>query len=46
MLEFDQNSWKTSTTMTLKPQQEGYTVATFSNNVDSKTFSILIIVTD
>ena len=45
-LNFDQDTWKASTTITIKPQKTGYTVVTFSNNVDSKTFSILIIVTD
>lgn len=31
--------------MTIKPWKEGVTIATFSNDVDSKTFKILIIVT-
>ena len=44
-ISFDKNSWTTSTQMTIKPWKEGVTIATFSNDVDSKTFKILIIVT-
>ena len=45
-VEFDKNDWSTSTTMTVIPNYEGVCVVTFSNDVDSKTFSVLIIVTD
>lgn len=45
-VEFDKNEWSTSTTMTVIPNYEGVCVVTFSNDVDSKTFSVLIIVTD
>lgn len=45
-IEFDQSEWSTSTTMTVIPNYEGVCVVTFSNYVDSKTFSVLIIVTD
>ncbi len=44
-VSFDNDSWKTSTKMTVEPNHEGVTVATFSNDVDSKTFKIIIIVT-
>lgn len=45
-VSFDNDSWYTSTTMTINPMHEGATVVTFSNDVDSKAFKILIIVTD
>jgi hypothetical protein len=45
-VDFDKHEWTTSTTMTVIPNYEGVCVVTFSNNVDSKTFSVLIIVTD
>ncbi len=45
-VSFDNNSWSKSTSMTVHPYREGVTVVTFSNNVDSKTFKVLIIVTD
>lgn len=45
-VSFDNDSWTTSTKMTIEPWQEGVTAVTFSNNVDSKTFKILIIVTE
>lgn len=45
-VEFDKNEWSTSTTMSVIPNYEGICVVTFSNDVDSKTFSVLIIVTD
>lgn len=44
-VNFDNDSWTTSTKMTIEPWQEGVTAVTFSNDVDSKTFKILIIVT-
>ncbi|MDY3219850.1 MAG: zinc ribbon domain-containing protein [Candidatus Fimivivens sp.] len=45
-VNFDNESWTTSTKMTIEPWQEGVTAVTFSNDVDSKTFKILIIVTE
>ena len=45
-VNFDNDSWTTSTKMTIEPWQEGVTAVTFSNDVDSKTFKILIIVTE
>ena len=45
-VSFDNNEWDTSTQMTVHPRMKGVTVVTFSNNVDSKTFKVLIIVTD
>ena len=45
-VSFDNDSWTTTTKMTIEPWQEGVTAVTFSNNVDSKTFKILIIVTE
>jgi hypothetical protein len=43
---FDNDSWSRTTTMTIKPYSEGLSIITFSNDVDSKTFKIMIIVTD
>lgn len=43
-VSFDNDSWSTSTKMTIEPRSEGATVVTFSNDVDSKTFKVLIIV--
>ena len=45
-VSFDNHSWYTSTTMTIKPAFEGVTVVTFSNDVNSSTFKVLIIVTE
>lgn len=45
IVSFDNNSWTTSTKMTIEPWHEGVTAVTFSNDVDSKTFKVLIIVT-
>lgn len=45
MVSFDNDSWYTSTTMSIDPLIEGVTVVTFSNDVDSNTFKVLIIVT-
>lgn len=44
-VSFDKDSWSTSTTLTIKPKEVGATVVTFSNDVDSKTFKVLIVVT-
>ena len=45
-VSFDKDSWYTSTTMTVKPWAVGATVVTFTNDVNSDSFKILIIVTD
>ena len=45
-VDFDNDSWQTSTPMTVFPDHPGVTSVTFSNDVDSKTFSVIIIVTD
>ena len=45
-VSFDNDSWYTSTKMTVDPVRTGSTVVTFSNNVNSQTFKILIIVTE
>lgn len=45
-VNFDKNSWETSTSMTITPHFAGATTVTFSNNVDSETFQIVIVVTD
>jgi RNA polymerase subunit RPABC4/transcription elongation factor Spt4 len=45
-VSFDNNEWNTSTTMTIEPYRTGITTVTFSNDVDSKTFKVIIIVTD
>ena len=43
-VDFDQNSWAYSTTLSIKGNSAGVSVVTFSNNVDSKEFKIIIIV--
>lgn len=43
---FDNDSWETSTKMTVEPWRLGVTAVTFSNNVNSQTFKVLIIVTE
>ena len=45
-VNFDNDSWTTSTKMTIEPWQESVKTVTFNNDVDSKTFKILIIVTE
>ena len=45
-VDFDQDSWQTSTTMSIDPLVAGITVVTFSNNVNSETFKIIVIVTE
>ncbi len=45
-VSFDKDSWYTSTTMTVEPWSVGATVVTFTNDVNSDRFKILIIVTD
>lgn len=43
---FDSDSWETSTKMTVRPWRLGVTAVTFSNNVNSQAFKVLIIVTE
>lgn len=43
---FDSDSWETSTRMTVQPWRLGVTAVTFSNNINSQTFKVLIIVTE
>ncbi|MBQ9507690.1 MAG: hypothetical protein IJR51_11085, partial [Clostridia bacterium] len=44
-VNFDEDSWYGSTTtLTIKPKYRGVTIATFSNSIDSDTFSVIIIV--
>ena len=45
-LDFDEDSWYSTTTLTVDPSYVGVTVATFSNTENSQTFKVLIIVTD
>lgn len=45
-VEFDNDSWSTSTSMTITPFESGVDIVTFSNDIDSRTFSIVIVVTD
>lgn len=46
-LNFDEDTWYgSSTTLTVVPYKSGPTLATFSNSINSQTFSVLIIVTD
>lgn len=45
-ISFDNDEWTNSTTASVIPRHEGVCVATFSNDVDENTFSVLIIVTD
>ncbi len=43
-VDFDQDSWSTSTTMSIEPMHSGVVVVTFSNDVDSQTFDVIIVV--
>ena len=43
-VDFDQESWDKSTLMTVQPKHSGVTIVTFSNDVNSKTFDVIIIV--
>lgn len=45
-ISFDEDTWETSVQITIEPKYEGVTVATFRNDMNSETFSVLIIVTD
>ena len=46
LVAFDNDEWNSSTTMTITPSRTGITTVTFSNNIDSKEFKVIIIVTD
>ena len=43
-VSFDNESWNNSTKMTVEPKMEGITVVKFSNDVNSQTFKMIIIV--
>lgn len=43
-VDFDQDSWSTSTKMTVQPNYSGVTVVSFSNDVNSQIFNVIIIV--
>ncbi len=43
-VNFTQDSWNTSVTMSIEPKHSGVVVVTFSNDVDSQTFDVIIIV--
>ncbi len=43
-VDFDQNSWTTSTKMTIQPKHSGVTIVTFSNDVNRQSFDVIIIV--
>ena len=45
-LDFDKDSWSSTVKMTVNPRSVGATVVTFSNDVNSDKFKILIIVTE
>lgn len=45
-VDYDADSWSTTVNLTIKPEHEGVTAVTFSNNIDSKTFKVIIIVTE
>lgn len=43
-LSFDDHNRSTSTTLTVMPKSEGVTAVTFTNDVDSSTLSVIVIV--
>ena len=45
-VDFDKDSWSSTVKITVKPRNVGATVVTFSNDVNSDKFKILIIVTE
>lgn len=45
-VDFDKDSWSSTVKMTVNPRNVGATVVTFSNDVNSDKFKILIIVTE
>lgn len=46
LVSFDEDTWYSTTTLTIDSWFEGVTVATFSNTANSQTFKMVIIVTD
>lgn len=45
-VSFTEDSWHGSTTIRVAPRSTGATFITFSNNLNSQTFRVLVIVTD
>ena len=46
-VSFDEDTWEgDTTTLTVSPLEKGVTLLSFSNDVNSETFSVIIIVTD
>lgn len=45
-VSYTENSWHDSTTIRVAPRSTGATFITFSNNLNSQTFRVLVIVTD
>ena len=45
-VSFDEPSWEDKTTLTVHPRSVGATVVTFTNDVDSGRFKVLILVTE
>ena len=45
-VSFDNDNWSTSTSMTINPNREGITTVTFSNDIDNRTFDVVIVVTE
>lgn len=45
-LEFDNNQWKGSTTMTIVPYHTGTTVAEFYNTLNSERFKVVLVVVE
>ena len=45
-VSFDEESWDRTTKLSITPKKEGVTTVTFSNDQDSNTFKMIIIVTD
>ena len=46
-MSFDEDTWEVdTTTLTVSPLEKGVTLLSFYNDVNSETFSVIIIVTD
>lgn len=45
-LDFDNNTWYEKTTMTIVPHHEGVTIVTFTNDLNSESFKVLLVVTE
>lgn len=43
-VHFNQDNWNTSTTMTIEPNHTGVAIVTFSNDVNTQTFDVIIVV--